>query len=485
MPSDKAALASDNMTYVPSVSPATWGTESWRTAILATIAVLIAACLCRIAYRRRRDWKQIVVEDLVALVFLAGAFVRFAQLALHRCFGRESLSRCARQSRAFATALVRVRDEWNGGHRARRNLLRRAGHQLVVYSAVVATLVVGTPAAAAEGFWNVDAAGNWNAGGNWAGGVIPNGVDDIANFRNDITANRTVTLNTPVTLGGLRLGDALGTSVFTFAGAGPLTFDVTSGNAFLSKFNGTTDIWQAPVILNDRLDANIFAGVLDVNGASNAQVSWTGSGDVVKNGVGSLNLNITTAGGYTGNWLLNLGTINLGGANGATVASLGTGTGGVVLRGTGSAGFSIFSLNNNGTASDSTVTWTGNNNFILQGAATLNVGRNQISGANDRVTHVINNLRLDGGILSVTSGNSHTLRVDGVTTLVGDTSVLSIAANATATRANLILNGQITDGAVPRAHQGRRRTVASDERFEHLRRSDGDQSRRLGTHQRR
>ena len=71
---------------------------------------------------------------------------------------------------------------------------------------------------AADGFWNVDANGNWTAPGSWLGGIIPNGVGDVATFTNDLSAARTITLNAPVTLGGFRLGDSLGGSVYASGG---------------------------------------------------------------------------------------------------------------------------------------------------------------------------------------------------------------------------------------------------------------------------
>jgi len=54
---------------------------------------------------------------------------------------------------------------------------------------------------------------------------------------------------------------------------------------------------------------------------------------------------------------------------------------------------------------------------------------------------VLDNLTANGGILSVTSGNSYRLRFDGTTTLGADTTVFSVGANATAGFANLTLAG--------------------------------------------
>ena len=327
--------------------------------------------------------------------------------------------------------------------------LRRPAWKKAVSSVLLAQFAFwSVQVQGAEGSWILNNAGNWTGTpANWQGGVIPNAVGDIANFRNDINAARTVTLNTAITLGGLRLGDLQGGSVFTFAGANALTLDNSSGNAFFNKYGSATDVWQAPLILNDNTNWNIFAGTQDINGAANAQVSYSGAGNTIKNGAGALRLNIdanTTP--YSGNWVLNLGTLNIGGVNGATPTVLGSGTGGIVLNGLGRQDLAVFSLNNNGAAADGSVTYSGNNDVIVQGGAAINVDRNFIAGANDRVTHTLDNLTFNGGLFRVTSGNSHMLQFNGTTTLAGQTNVFDVLANGTATKSNLILNGVITDG---------------------------------------
>ena len=343
--------------------------------------------------------------------------------------------------------LVRRR---RSGNSARSYRLRRFSHQVAVGTAIIAVFFGGTPGFAATGSWILNGPGNWTGTpANWASGITPNAIDDIAEFRNDITAARTVTLNAPITLGSLRIGDALGGSAFTFAGSpvNTLTLDVTSGNAFITQLNSATTVIQAPLILNDNVDWNIFTGTLDVNGVSNAQVSYSGAGNTIKNGAGTLRLNIdAVTNPYTGNWIVNFGTLNIGGANSATPTSLGTGTGGITLNGNGRADLAIFSLNNNAAGSDTTATYSGNNDVILQGAARMNVDRNFISGAGDRITHVLDNLTFNGGILQVTSGNSHSLRFSGITELRGHTNVFDVGANATATRSNLILGSVSDDG---------------------------------------
>ncbi len=295
--------------------------------------------------------------------------------------------------------------------------------------------------------WNFDGAGilNWSQSANWLLGTPPNGAGDTASFNFNISADRTINLDTPITLGGLILGDTVGAQAYTFAGPFGLTLDALSGNAFIAKYNSATDVWQAPLVLNDHVSARIHAGILNVNGPGNAQVSLTSAGSgIIKSGAGTLRLNVD-ASAYQGDWVVNLGTVNVGGANVAAPGSLGGGTGGIVLKGATSAGLTVFSLNNNGTGSTADITYLGNNDVTLEGAATLNVDRNFIGGANSGNTIILDNLTMNGGILGVTGANSYALRFNGTTTLAGATSVFSPST------ATLTLGGPITDGAGSRA----------------------------------
>lgn len=293
------------------------------------------------------------------------------------------------------------------------------------------------PLSAAEGTWILNNAGNWTGTpANWQDGTIPNGIGDIAIFRNDITAGRTVTLNSAITLGGMKIGDLLGGSVFTFAGTNALTLNNGVINAFINKYGNGTDVISAPLTLASNTDFNSFAGTLNVTGA------LTGSSNVIKNGAGALTFSNST--GFAGNWIVNFGTLNITSTNAATSAGLGTGTGGILL-GNGRQDFSVIAFQNSSTASDGSVTYSGNNDVIVSGGGQITVDRN--STANDRVNHILDNLTINGGILRVTSGNSHRVTFSGTTSLLGQTNIIEPLANGTATLANLTLAGVIDDGA--------------------------------------
>ncbi len=329
----------------------------------------------------------------------------------------------------------------------RRSARRRPARPRHILSQSIAALALAccswcTPRAqSATHFWNFDGSGNWTAGSNWLDGNAPNAIGDIANFNFNISAARTVTLDAPITLSGLLIGDALGAQAFTFAGPGTLTLDSASGKAFVSKFNSTTDTWQAPLTLNVDLDANIHSGILDITGAGNTQVVFSSaSSDVQKYGAGTLRLNID-ASAFQGDWIVNNGTLTIGGANASSPTALGGGNGGIMLNGTGSAALATLSLTNNGAGSGVDITYAGNNDVVLQGAATINVDRNTINPSNSNNTIVLDQLTMNGGILGVTGANSYALRFTGTTTLAGDTNVFS------PTTAIMTLSGPITDGA--------------------------------------
>ena len=63
-------------------------------------------------------------------------------------------------------------------------------------------------ATAVTGTWNVDANGLWSLDTNWLSNTIADGSGFVANFTNDITADRTVSLDGDRTLTSLVFGDS-------------------------------------------------------------------------------------------------------------------------------------------------------------------------------------------------------------------------------------------------------------------------------------
>ncbi len=112
-------------------------------------------------------------------------------------------------------------------------MIRNRVSQLAVWMMTAFTLTLHS--FGADGTWTNDASGTWGTAGNWAGGTIANGAGSLANFSTiDITAARTVTLDTSRTIGGLIFGDAnWSNSGFNWAlqssGGTILTLDNTGG----------------------------------------------------------------------------------------------------------------------------------------------------------------------------------------------------------------------------------------------------------------
>jgi autotransporter-associated beta strand protein len=83
------------------------------------------------------------------------------------------------------------------------------------------TKVPATVSATANGTWIVDADGLWSDTNNWSGGVPADGAINTADFSTlDITADRTVTLDTSRTINTLRFGDLSGDQNWTLNSSG-------------------------------------------------------------------------------------------------------------------------------------------------------------------------------------------------------------------------------------------------------------------------
>jgi autotransporter-associated beta strand protein len=88
-----------------------------------------------------------------------------------------------------------------------------------------------TPARAADGTW-LGASGNRSDPAIWAGGSVADGAGSTANFTGvNITANQTITVDIPRTIGNLIFTDATTSSHnLTLSGANALTLDAATGS---------------------------------------------------------------------------------------------------------------------------------------------------------------------------------------------------------------------------------------------------------------
>ncbi|MFA6564785.1 MAG: autotransporter-associated beta strand repeat-containing protein, partial [Verrucomicrobiia bacterium] len=217
-------------------------------------------------------------------------------------------------------------------------------------------------------------------------------------------ANRTITLG----IGGISIN----------AGAGVVTFGTTTANFRIGFTLGGSQTWlndsANTLTLNNNNTIALGANTLTVDGAGNITTGTgaiSGTGGIIKNGVGTLTLsaaNTFTTGGIT----LNAGTLMLG-----NNAALG-----------GAA--SVFTING-GTINVNAARTTANNNnqvwngdFTFAGANTLSLGSGTVSlgtaaGTSRTITVNASTLTVGGVISDGTTANNLIKMGSGILTLNG------------------------------------------------------------------
>ncbi|MHB1082034.1 MAG: beta strand repeat-containing protein [Prosthecobacter sp.] len=129
------------------------------------------------------------------------------------------------------------------------------------------------------GTWTLNSNGNWSLTTNWsnldASTDYPSGQDAFANFSTiNISVNRTITLDVPVTLGDLSIGDSSGGQSYTIQ-SNTLTFDSSDGISTITKTDGGgNDTISSAIVLNNELDITS----LDVSNAQGLLLTGVISG---------------------------------------------------------------------------------------------------------------------------------------------------------------------------------------------------------------
>lgn len=154
-----------------------------------------------------------------------------------------------------------------------RSLTRRLG--------LIALLASSTHLHAQDGTWSTNGNGNWSDTTKWDGGIVADGTDSTAYFTLEFTGNRTITLDSDRTIGGITYTDTTPDRDLTIQG-NVLTLDVTSGSP-------TINITGRQVTIK-----NVIAG----------------SDGFTKTGDGKLVLTATQT--YTGNTVISGGTVRFG-----------------------------------------------------------------------------------------------------------------------------------------------------------------------------
>ena len=184
------------------------------------------------------------------------------------------------------------------------------GGVLVALGLFLVTVLWATPALATVASWNADTGGNWSDTTKWSGGVAPNAVGDTANFTFDITAGRTITINTSSrTVGTLNMGDPNGSNKYTLAASGSLSliFDNGVSDAQLNQLSTSAgNVISAPISLNSNLQiTNASANGLTLSGA----ITSTGTRNVTLNANAAGAILISGTNTYSGTTTINAGIV--------------------------------------------------------------------------------------------------------------------------------------------------------------------------------
>jgi len=293
-----------------------------------------------------------------------------------------------------------------------RSFLLAAGSSLLAISS----------ASAQSGTWDEDANGTWSTATNWFSDVIATGSGNTANFTNDITADRIVSLDADRTLTNVIFGDN------DTATAGSWVLDNNGLSTNNLNLAGTT-----PTITVNTLGTGKTAEISAI---------ITGSAGLTKAGDGTLILSNTNT--YSGNTVISAGTLQVG--NGGTTGiatgtiSIANGARLVIKRSDGITPGVISGQGSVTLTTSSTLTLSNSNSF--SGGFTLNGG--QVGGL---TTGTYNGFGT--GLLTINGGS---LRGPNTTSAIVIPNNVAWNANVGFGRAqggapNFTFNGDVTLGA--------------------------------------
>jgi autotransporter-associated beta strand protein len=142
-----------------------------------------------------------------------------------------------------------------------------------------------------NGTWNVNDSGLWSDTGNWFDGIIADDATSTANFTNDITEDRTVSLDSARTLNKLVFGDA------NTATPGSWLINNNSTPANTLSLGGTTFGGNPPTITVNALGTNKVAEISAVIAHTTELLNKTGTGTLVLSGANTSNKGMVVTGG--------------------------------------------------------------------------------------------------------------------------------------------------------------------------------------------
>lgn len=249
---------------------------------------------------------------------------------------------------------------------------------------------------AADGTWSVDENGAWSEDVKWASSVIADGAGFTANFTNDQTADATITLDTPRTIGNLVFSDAdVATPCSWLLTGSVLTLDATTPSITVSNLaegsNATISTVLAGTAGLTKLGSGtlVLSGLNTYTGLTTATAgTLTVTGNAIKTGIlvngGTMNVQAgnTMSGGIT----VDSGELTLSGAN---TFSAGTTINGGTVNAAIAGALGSGNLLNNGTLNLSAttagdITYSGMN--AVTGSGVINVSLLAAGTANTNYT---------------------------------------------------------------------------------------------------
>ena len=275
----------------------------------------------------------------------------------------------------------------------------------------IAAMLATQVAHAQTGTWNVDADGLWSSAGNWTPGVA-NGA--AANFTNNITADRTVSLDSARTITALTFSDS------NTATAGSWTVN-NNGNA-------ANTLTGLSTITVNALGTGKTATISAVIAGTDIQKNTSGVGTLVLSGANTFT--------HTGTNASNVYSIRLNGGGSTVViasdSAFGVTTGtdfnannlvnlnGATLQASGSARTVANPIWLNG----STTVVSGSQSLTFSGAA---MGRGNNATVTNNITGVGKTLSLTGNVYTDNLSGSKILTFNGT----GNTLISGVSANNT------------------------------------------------------
>lgn len=123
------------------------------------------------------------------------------------------------------------------------------------------TLVAATINFTPVNSWKGPGGGSYDLASNWSENIVPNGVNETANFFGNITAISQITLNSNITLGTINFNSPIR---YILRGTPSLMLQSSSGQARINMQNGSHFINNPVVLQSDTIISG--AGTLALNG---------------------------------------------------------------------------------------------------------------------------------------------------------------------------------------------------------------------------